>query len=193
MSNTTIQVAAISLTASIAGVIALVAAADSGFDVRAEQWVRRIRMSADERAEFDALEEQIEQRRQAREAFLDARTAEARAKFRTELVSTVSGRYVHELAEFTVAELVEEIVAVKQRLNTERKAMSYSDTPEATEHRAAIDARDGQLAALTAEFDFRNDWQRRKDLGRLDGQRLRAASDMVRDGSEWPSAVNPYV
>ncbi|TDP38753.1 hypothetical protein [Nocardia ignorata] len=186
MSHTNIQVAALSVTVSVIGVAALVAAAETGIDVRVEQWVRRMRMSPTERAEFDELETQIEQANQARTAYLEARQAENRAKFRADLLVAVNGRYVRDMTELTVPELVAEIAAVKQWLRTERQTQSYGATPEAVEHRAAIEARAGHLDALNVEFNARNDW-RRKDITRLDRQRLRAGAEMVRDGSEWPN------
>lgn len=188
----TLSVISISASAGVVGTVALLAAADAGMDNRFEVWLRRMRLSPAERAEYDELEQQIARTQQQRAAQAAAHKAKARAKFRADLVSTVSGRAIAELGEFTVSELVAEIVAAKQRLRAERAAQSFEPTAVANEHRAEIRAWADQLAALTEEFEIRADW-RRKDVTPMERQRLRAGRDLIHDHSEWPVHTDPAI
>ncbi|MEV0436929.1 hypothetical protein [Nocardia sp. NPDC050413] len=174
MTSNNIRPAAAGFVVGAASLLTVIAVLESDAVHRVEQWQRRLRMDPAERAEFDALAEQIRLDRDQHLAEAEARKARIRAKFRPDQVVTVTDREITDLSEFTVAELIGEITECKRRIRQTRQTRTTLPST------ADLD----QLAALIAEFDARH-WDQHQKQTRLDRQRLDGASRQVHDGSEW--------
>ncbi|WP_446224836.1 hypothetical protein ACTWPB_06825 [Nocardia sp. IBHARD005] len=183
------EAAVVAVLASI-GVLALVVAVlESDAVLRAEDHVHRLRLSPADRVEYDALQAELD--RQATEQKARAKSAKAadRAKFRPDLVVTVTDREVTDLSDFTVSELLAEITECKRLLRLARE-LSYNS---GRADYAPVQVNNDQLTALTSEYQERAWWPNNKQLSRLDRKRLAAATEMIHDRSEWPPMPDIHI
>ncbi|MGW4365440.1 hypothetical protein ACWEKT_07320 [Nocardia takedensis] len=170
MKRNDIRPALVGMTAGALTLAGLAAALEYDLAGRVANRVDRARMTTAQRAESDALVEQVRRHHQQIQARIDADRARRREGFRPELVTTVDG--IAALEDFTVEELITEIRERKRLLGITRSGVLRPDYGR-TDFQTCVE----QLAALREEFDHRR-W-RAAGISRLDRRRLAAAADEV--------------
>jgi hypothetical protein len=181
MRNNTTHAAMVGGVAGMAATVAFIATLNTDTAHKIEQKFAHRKLTAAERTELAARKTEDQLRAAARTARRREVTDRARREFRTELASTPGKG----LDEFTVVELLAEIAAAKAALR-DTDATDWSE--QATTHRLA---RRTQLAALRAEFDWREDYEHRKHLPLADRERLASAWSYVHSCDDEIAPIPP--
>ncbi len=181
MRNNTTHAALVGGVAGMAATVAFIAALDTDTARKIEQKFAQRKLTAAERSELAVRKSEDQLRTAARTAHRREITDQARHEFRTELASTPG----KQLDELTVVELLSEINAAKAAV---RDAAVEDWSEAATANRTA---RRTQLAALRAEFDWRDDYEHRKQLPLADRERLATAWSYVHSHDDEIPSIPP--
>lgn len=175
MRNNNTHAAIIGGIAGMAATVAFITALNTDTAHKIEQKFARRNLTAAERNELALRKTEDQLRAAARAARRRETTDHARRDFRADLLLSV---HATQLDELTVVELLAEIGAAKTAVR-DAEAQGWSEAAIADRR-----ARRTQLAALRAEFDWRDDYEHRKRLALADRERLATAWSYVHSSDD---------